>query len=263
MPDVTYKWIVDFAVVVSSLSLLAWILNAILQARSRRKAERVRAHEAIYEDVSFLLEYPFHRRRAATDALEYENDDPDLQAAVRTYLDAHWMEQFWPGSRFVPEAARTEEERRAFIQHVRKEASTFRDRLLEHQIAVTIPEQSPIYHLDDTEVHAALNRVLKRVGGHLSQFNQGIRRSWEDAKSKDPADIRHEYELGRRVCPNFHEHNPRDVDDPFYDLLVALRQEYRKLTQPALEPLKWNLWRWRLKLRHPIVALRTRRKRRT
>ena len=252
----TYEWKFNFAVVVSLLSLLVSTLSARLQARSRRRAERIQAHETVCEDVSFLLEYPLHRRRAAAAALEYESDDPDLQAAVRAYLDAHWMEQFWPGSRFVPEAARTEEERRLFIQHVRTEASTFRDRLLEHQIGVTIPERSPVYHLDDAEVRAALNRVLKHIGGHLSQFSQRIRRRWEDAKSKDPADIRHEYELGLRVCPNFHEHNPGDVDDPFYGLLVAVRQEYRKLTQPALEPLKWNLWRWRWKLRHPLVAVR-------
>jgi t-SNARE complex subunit (syntaxin) len=95
----------------------------------------------------------------------------------------------------------------------------------------------------EPEIGQRLARVIGHVGRNLSQFSSKIQRSWERAKFENPEDIKHKYQQCLRVCPDFFEHNPRDFEDPFHDMLEAIRQEYRRLTRRKIDSWSSSLRR--------------------
>jgi hypothetical protein len=264
---------IDLALLLGAINSLGVFMLAIAQGRAKRRTEKIRAYEAVYEDACFVLEHPFRRRDELAKARQYKNDDPALEAAVRSYLDAHWMERVWSGAGFIPANLKSDDERHAFGERVRQEAAAFERELfgIRIRIRLSIPERSPVYHLDDNEVNVRLTRILRYVGSHLSLFSPAIRKHWETAKSRDALEVRQEYERGLRVCPDFFAHNPRGFDDPFFDLPQAIRQEYRRLVKPRRK-LGNSRAVWKLRragsriggllssLRHPITTLHVRRK---
>lgn len=259
MLAIEYEWKVDFAIIVALFSLCLTVGLSILQNRAKRRLERIRAYEAIYEDVSFVLEYPFRKRESIAKGQLYSSEDPGLQAAVRAFRNAHWMNQMWGTSRFIPEGIENEHEKYEFLERVTEESRKFDEELFSFRIGLNLAERSPVYHLDNLEVAERLGRVMKHVGHNLSLFSHNIRRAWESAKFKDPQDIKTLYEQCIDVCANFFEHNPRDFEDPFHDLLEAVRQEYRTLTRRKKEVFVWGLQRNWFKVRHPIMHFKVRR----
>jgi len=261
----------DLALILGAINTACVVVLAIWQGRAKKKVRRLGAYEAVYEDASFVLTYPFRCRAKAARAKQYENDDPEVEEAVRSYLDAHWMKRMWPGTSFVPERLKTDEERRAFRRRVSEEADAFDRDLFRLQIELSLPERSPVYHLEDDEVNARLTKILHYVGAHLSLFSPRIRDFWEKAKFLDPQETKSEYERGLEVCPHFFEHNARDFDDPFLDLLEAVRQEYRAMSRPRINPSSWAVaWKlrhmvgklrhWLSALRHPVMSFRVHRR---
>jgi hypothetical protein len=257
----------DLALILGAINTVCVVLLAVWQGRAKKKASRLYAYEAVYEDACFVLTYPFRCRSEAARATQYKNDDPELEEAVRSYLDAHWMKRMWPGKSFAPGKLNTDEERREFRKRVSEEAEAFDRDLFRLQIELSLPERSPVYHLEDDQVNARLTSVLHYVGAHLSLFSSSIRDHWEKAKFLDPQETKNEYERGLGVCPHFFEHNARDFDDPFIDLLEAIRQEYRKMTRRRIDPSSWTItWslrritgrlrHWLSSVRHPALSFR-------
>jgi hypothetical protein len=182
----------------------------------------------------------------------YCNDDLELQAAVRAYIDAHWMESMWSNPVFIPPRITDEAERLQFMHLVSEEAQKHQNETFHYSIALCTSELSPVYHLEDKEVEKRLARLIKHVGGNLSYFSDDIRRSWETVKFQEPTEVKALYEQALRVCEHYFEHNPRDFADPFYDLPEEVRREYRVLMQRRTEIIRLKLQKWYARLRHPI-----------
>jgi hypothetical protein len=241
MPTITYELKVDFALAVSLLSLL----YVLIQNRLKLKEEKIKAYEAIYQDVSYILTFPFRQKRYELEGLQYQNEDLEFQEAVRKHINSHWMDQIWGYSKIIPPRIKEEKDKIEYMANVRDEASKFEYSLISKSVGLNLAERSPIFHLEDEEINKLLKKVIEYVGKNLYKFSRSIRRNWEDAKFKDPETIKREYDKALEICPTFFEHNPRDFDDPFYDLLEGIRQEYRHLTRSKLTSLRWffeRLW---------------------
>lgn len=89
MINLTYEWKVDFAFIISVMAMIFSFAVWILDKRRTLKIERIRAYEEIYEDVCFILEFPSILRNRKIKQIHYINEDPELQKAVRMYVDSH------------------------------------------------------------------------------------------------------------------------------------------------------------------------------
>jgi hypothetical protein len=254
MLNLTYEWKVDIAILLALVNLAISAITYILKSRAKRKEVRIRVYEKVYEDASFLVEYPYHQKIKASKSLVYCNDNIDLQTAVRAYLDSELMGRSWALASSIPSNL-IGDERLEFITLVQKESAKHRDEANYLSLDIRGPDLSPIYHLADKEVATRLARIIKHVGGNLSSFSNGIRRSWESIKFMNPSEVRVLYEESLRFGPNYFKHNPRGFDDPFHDLPEAIRREYRSLTLSRSEIVKRKLWRywWRIRYREPTL----------
>jgi len=248
---IQYDWKIDFAIVLSVVSILISIVSSVFSHRHQRKKERIRAYEEVYSHASFILEYAFHKRSAEVDLEGYHNEDPALEKSVREYLDAHWMSRMWGSQRFVPSLITDPEEKSAFLQKVSDEASKYQNEKFQEVVGMGLNERSPVYHIKDDQVAERMVKIINHVGVNLSLFSNGIKKSWESVKFRNPDDVRRQYEQCLSVCKNFFKHNPRDFDDPFYDLLEAIRQEYRQLTRSNKQRIRSMIFalRWRLSIK--------------
>jgi hypothetical protein len=237
MPSISYEWKVDFALILSILSILSTIVLWLIEHRNNRKLVRVQAYEEIYNDACFLLEFPLHKRDRDAKRIQYVNKDPELQKAVRSFLALHWMDQYWSHQKYVPSTITDEEQRRSFIKLVFSEANNFRNNLISYASDFSVPELSPAFHIDEPEVSEHLEYIIRYVGKHLSSFSRPIRRHWESARFVSPIEVKNKYERATKVCPGYFEHNARDFEDPFYDLLVSIRREYRDITKNRKEAI--------------------------
>jgi len=254
--QIAYEWKVDFALVISVVTALITISLWLHERRSKNREKRIRAYEEIYEDVCFLLQFPYRQRKQETEAIQYTNADPTIQEAVRSYLDFHWMDRMWDVRKLVPTSL-SDEEAKQFLEIVQEEASEFEDARFRHRVALGIPDRSPVFYVDNPEVSERLSKLLRHVGQNLSLFDYDIRQCWERARFKDPAEVRSEYEKALRVCPHFFEHNPRDFDDPFVDIAERIREEYRNMTLSRSRQMRWTLGSFAWKLARPFRAVRS------
>jgi hypothetical protein len=236
----SYEWKVDFAILLALASLVATIVLYWLQASAKTREARLRAYEDVFEDVSWLLLHPHQLRKEGADRIQYDHPDPDFQAAVRAYLSAHWMERMW-GQRTIVPTSIGENDRFEYFMKVMETAREHSDRQFHHRASIDVPEQSPVYYMDTAEFANRLEGVMRRVGARLSLFSANVRRHWEKARFMDPAEVRASYEAALRVCSEFFQHNTRDFDDPYCDLLLALRREYRELSTSVGTRVKWWL----------------------
>jgi hypothetical protein len=250
MLNLTYEWKVDIAILLTLFNLAINAITYILRSRAKRKEARTRVYEKVYEDASFLVEYPYRQKLNAKKSRFYSNDNVELQTAVRIYLDAEIMGKSWALVNSTPSNL-TGDERLEFISLVQKEAARYRNEADRVNLDIRGPDLSPAYHLEDKEVSVRLVRIIKHVGGNLSSFSKEIRRSWESIKFMNPSEVRGLYEQSLQFCPNYFKYNPRGFDDPFHDLPEAIRREYRALTLTKTEKIKRKLWRpwWKIQSR--------------
>lgn len=247
----SYEWKVDFAILLAFATLVTTIVLYWLQGRAKTRESRLRAYEDVIEDVSWLLLYPHQCRKEEAERIQYDHPDPAFQAAVRGYLSAHWMEKMW-GQRTIVPISVGENNRFEYFIKVMEAAREHSDRQFRHQASIDLPDQSPVYYTNNDEFANRLEGVMRRVGGRLSFFSTNVRRIWEKARFMDPAEVRASYEAALRVCPEFFQHNRRDFDDPYYDFLLALRQEYREITTSMGRRVKW--WLRGLQYTRPVRA---------
>lgn len=257
MADFTYEWKVDFALVLSAISMLSSFAVWIFDKRRTRKIERIRAYEEIYEDACFIFEFPLRKRENIAKQIQYMNDNPDIQNAVRTYLNLHWPDQMWGIKKFVPPSLKSESEKLNFVVKIREEASKFQDMLHSQMFDIALAERSPVFYWDESEIKERMAKIMKHVGQRFSLFSSDIQSCWESAKFKDPLDIKHEYEKAIAVCKNYFDHNRRDFDDPFFDLVEKLKREYLSLIRQRKERILWAFQRYFWRIKHPIRFLKS------
>jgi hypothetical protein len=260
MGGLTYEWKVDIALLLAIITLAINAGSSLLRSRAKRKADRIRVYEKMYEDACFLLEYHYHKQNNAVKAQAkyhiYCNDDLQLQTAVRGYISSHTLGKWWVLNNYILPTM-TGDERLVFMELVLAEAQKHQDELSRYRIDLQFPELSPAYHLKDQKVERRLARIIKYVGENLSSFSPEICRSWEAVRFEDPMVVIDRYAQALQACPHYFEHNPRDFDDPFYDLPWAIRQEYQTLTQKRGEVLKWKGQRYWYRTRRRWVAHRS------
>jgi hypothetical protein len=98
--------------------------------------------------------------------------------------------------------------------------------------------------MEEDDVRLRMQKVHEEVGRQLSRFSHKIREHWQSASFQSPQEVREQYQRAMRVCPNFFRHNERDFKDPYLDLLVCIRQEYRRLSTSRMTSVKQILRRW-------------------
>jgi len=253
MQGITYEWKINFAVIVSALSPLVTIILWKLNEHKKLKSDRKRVYEEIYEDVCFILCFPITCRDRKIKEITYSNEDPELERAVRMYIDSHWMDQYWGRAKFIPSHIKDEHQKLEFMRRVQDEANNFSDKLFEKNFSFS--KLSPVFYLDEPKIDKRLKRIIKYIGRSLSLFSEEISQLWESARISNPFDVQREYEKALQFCKNYFDHNPRDFDDPFYDLLKCIRQEYRVMTRTRKQKigeLIWEIKRLLWKIRHPI-----------
>jgi hypothetical protein len=180
------------------------------------------------------------------------------------YVDSHWMEQAWGRATFIPSHITDERQKMEFMRRVHDEASKFSDRLYAEKFKLTLPELSPVFHLDEPEIDKRLKRIIEHIGRRFSLFSEDVGRLWGLARISEPFDIRGEYEKAIQACKNYFDHNPRGFEDPFHDLVKLICQEYRLMTptkKQKIEELIWELKRLLWRIRHPIKYYRMRKDR--
>ena len=247
---ITYEWKVDIAIVISIINFFIMLFLRIFDNLRKKKEKKINAYETVYDDACYLMAYPHRRRKKELAQYEYTHENPDIQNAVRKYIESHWMEYTWGIERLVPDSIKTENEQQIFIKKVRQEAREFQDHIFELQIKFNLAELSPVYYLDDDEIVNRMSNILQYVGKNLSLFSQRIRSCWEEAKFKDPAEVKLEYERAIKVCPHYFKHNPRDFNDPFFDIVSSIRIEYRSMTRSKTKKFQRNILSfWRKTLR--------------
>jgi hypothetical protein len=244
----TYEWKVDLALMVAAASLVTSVLSGIAQRRDRRKTERLAAYDDVIQDVCHILEFPMKANdKLVADRLYENRGDPELQAAVRTYLTSHWMQQWLGVERLAPRRLITRIDRLQYVQKVQAAASEFRAAQWDQRMSLDHFERSPVSHLEDPEIARRFERVMRLLGRRLSACSQVVREHWNRAKSTEVAETRGEYERALLVCPNYFEHNDRDFADPFYDLLSRVRHEHRQLNRTPREVFAG--WNWSVRRR--------------
>lgn len=225
------------AIYISAGSMFVSLSGFAFTVYRNTRVEMVRAYDKVYEDACDLLMYPYHQ----AEKIEYENEDKELEKAVRTYSKLHWTEQTWSFNMPFPNFITSEEEKKLFLNKVAGEFDRFCKEKSDRSFKEAVLYQSPVFHLADTAFSEKFSRLLERIGNNLSLFSPQIRDRWEKMKEKRPELIKDEYIALNRVNEQVGHIFDESVDDPFKDILLLIRQEYRQLTKPWSEMLS-NKW---------------------
>lgn len=209
---------------VSSLSFLF----AIRQSKLNRKIERSRAYDKVYHDASDLLLY--HYKKALDKP--FSSDDKDLEKAVNEYSNAHWLEQTYGLNIHLPESVETVQEKADFYEKVRKAYYAHEEEKRNNSFDEFINHQSPVFHLEDFEFSSRFNRLLEHVTENLSYFSPVVVESWEKMRWLTPEKVKSEYLSLKRVNEHACEAIEESIDDPYLQMLLSIRYEYRQLNMP-------------------------------
>ena len=252
----TYEWKVDLALLVAVSNVVFTVISGIAQRWERRKSERLAAYDEVIHDVRDILLFPMKRNDERVEEQGYENQqDPELEAAVKKYLDLHWMESWLGLERLAPSRLTKRLDRLRFIQEVQREASEFRARQWDSRLSLNPLQLSPVSQFENPEIAERFAQVMRSLGRRLSACSPVVRELWVRAKTADAAETRRDYERALRVCPNYFEHNERDFADPFHDLLKRVQEEHRALTRTTRELIAGLKWAGRRSLLRLVRAM--------
>jgi hypothetical protein len=232
----SYELKSDLAIISSLISLILWVYTR----HAKKKQEVIEAYETVYDDVIFLINYPLNEKRGEIKEFKYSNEDKKLEKAVREYLDAHFFGQLYIYGEIYSNDLKIDEKKKEFIDKVKEEANKFNENNERHSNLKT-PHLSPVYYVDNPVVIEKMDRILRYVGRNLTKFKKETKYCWLRTHDIDPKEVVDEYEKGMQFCPNYYEHNPRDLFDPYYDIIIGIRSDYRKLTTKRIDSLKDKL----------------------
>jgi hypothetical protein len=218
------------SMVISALSFLF----SLRQSRIAKKNERIKVYDKVYHDASDLLLYHYKN----TQQKPYTNDDKDLERAVNEYANAHWLEQMYGFNFYVPDSIRTEEEKDNFSKKVNKEYYAYEDNKQESIFEEFINYQSPVFHLENEEFSNRFLRLMAHVNENLSFFSPIIRENWEKTRLLTLDKVKSEYLALKRVNEHSCGAIEESIDDPYLNILLSIRHEYRELNKPL--KLKWS-----------------------
>ncbi|MFY9142322.1 hypothetical protein [Sulfuricurvum sp.] len=216
-----------------AISALSFFFS-LRQSRIAKKNERIRVYDKVYHDASDLLLYHYQ----STQAKPYVNEDKDLEIAVNEYASAHWLEQMYGINFSLPNSLTTEEEKQNFSKKVREEYYAHEDKKQESIFEEFINYQSPIFHLENEEFSNRFSRLMAHINENLSYFSPIIKENWEKTRLLTPDKVKNEYLALKRVNEQACEAIEESIDDPYLQILLSIRHEYRELNKPL--KTKWS-----------------------
>jgi len=257
MFEVTYQWKVDFAIVFSLIALIISFLRWYLDKRNKRKSKTLEVYEKVFDDAIYILLYPLKHKKELANDKEFTHSDPKFEKAVRNYLNSHVLAQLcFNHDEFYSEKIDSFIEKQKYLSKVAEAANKFRDEVSEIEFDLNIPNMSPIYYMDNEEIKKRIQSITFHVGKNLSIFSEEVQDHWSDTLTTNPKDVRDEYEKALEVCPNYFSHNPRDFNDPFFDLVSQIRDDYRKITRKKIESISSFIRYYKYRIFHPIEGYR-------
>ena len=219
------------AIYISLGSLLVSIssfLFSLRQSRTARKNEQLRVYDKVYHDSTDLLLSYYKKEQG----VKFESQDKDLEKAVNEFSNGHWLEQMYGFNFYIPTNIKTEEEKRQFCTKVREAYYAYESEKQSRWLDETLNYQSPVFHLEDEEFMKRYTRLMKYVSENLSYFSPTIIENWEKTRLLTPEKVKNDYIALKRVNKNACNMIEESVDDPYLNILLSIRKEYRELKKP-------------------------------
>lgn len=220
----------QIAIFVSVGSLMVSVLSfvyGIRQAKLNRKLEKIRAYDKVYHDASDLLLYHYRNQMAQP----FKSEDKYLENAVNDFANAHWLEQTYGINITYPPTVVTDTEKAKFHSKVSDAYYAH-----EHQKQVCsfddfINYQSPVFYLDDSNFGERFQRLMNHVTENLSYFSPVIKENWEKTRLTTPDSVKKDYLALKRVNEQTCEPIEEPINDPYLNILLCIRHEYRQLNK--------------------------------
>ncbi|CAK2116701.1 conserved hypothetical protein [Vibrio crassostreae] len=220
----------QLAIYISSGSLFVSAISflyAVRQSKINRKLEIIRAYDKVYHDASDMLLYHYKKQMDKP----FVSDDKCLEKAVNNFSNAHWLEQTYGMDVNYPPGVVTDREKADFnskvsvtyYEHERKKQEESFDEFINHQ--------SPVFYLEDDEFSERFTRLMDHVTENLSYFSPVINKSWEQMRLLKPESVKSEYLALKRVNEHTCEAIEEYIDDPYLQMLLSIRHEYRQLNR--------------------------------
>jgi hypothetical protein len=222
----------QIAIFISLGSLLISALGfvfAIRQSKINRKLEKIRAYDKVYHDASDLLLYDYKKQLGKL----FESEDKYLEKAVNEYASAHWLEQTYGMDFDYPPEAITDREKADFNTKVSVAYRENESKKQGEHFDAFINYQSPVFHLKNNEFDKRFKRLMEHVTENLSYFSPQIHKSWEKMRLLTPESVKNEYIALKRINEYSCEAIEEVIEDPYLQILLSIRHEYRQLNRTA------------------------------
>ncbi|PMM42523.1 hypothetical protein [Vibrio breoganii] len=220
----------EIAIYISTGSLAVSALSfvfAVRLSKLNRKLEKIRAYDKVYHDASDLLLYNYKNKLDKP----FESDDIHLQTAVNELSNSHWLEQTYGGNITYPPNVKTDREKADFGSKVSEAYNEYENLKYEDSNGEFVNDQSPVFYLDDEVFSERFKRLIEHVTNNLSYFSPEIKASWEKMRLLKPESVKNEYLALKRVNENSCEPIDETVQDPYLEMLLSIRSEYRQLNK--------------------------------
>ena len=257
--ELIYQWKIDFALILSIVALLITSVRWFLEKRTKRHNQILEAYEKVFDDAIFILLFPLKFKKEIVNKKLFTDPDPEFEKSVRNYLNSHILKKtFGNIDKFVPVNEITQIDKLEYLQRVQEAAYNFEERISEEQFNLNLPDMSPVNYFDNEDISNKFQNIVHVVGKNLSLFSTVVQRHWGNTLNENPVNVRNEYKKCLEVCPDYFTHNPRDFEDPYYDLLQQIRDDYRKMTRNKMENISWKTKLLVKKILHPFNIYKNR-----
>lgn len=251
----TYDLKVDLAIIIALLSIFGNIYKTLYDHFHKKKIKQIDALEKVFGIASELLYYPFKSRKEYIKKNQYKNINKDIEKAVKFYTTSRWEELYYGTTRIFPSYIKTDKEREEFHNTVINEAKALKDSEFKYIYSLNAYEKSPICYFNKKEYKKKFDELFSFVINHSTSFPKIIIKYATDILYCDHHEIKSNYESALRVCKNYFQHNKMDFEDPYYDLLLNIREMYLILNQSYYERIHDYLYRLKNKLKYKFNIL--------
>lgn len=227
----------EIAIYISIGSLAVSIfgfLFSIRQFKANRRIERAKVYDKVYHDACDLLIYHYKNKLEEP----FVSEDKDLEKAVNEFENVHWLEQMYGYNTYIPSNIKDEEEQHNFRRMVSETYYEFQKEKDFSSFDEFINYQSPVFHLENKEFSERFYRLIAHVTENLSSFSPVIVERWEKMRMLGPEKVKTEYLALKRINENSCEKIDEHIEDPYLQLLLSIRHEYRELNKPF--KIKWS-----------------------
>ncbi|TLV15160.1 hypothetical protein FE839_14940 [Klebsiella indica] len=227
------------AIYISMGSLIISLLglaNTIIQGKINRRNERLKVYDKIFHEVCEILLYDYNRNSQK----KYTSHDKLMEQAVNQYANLHWVEQMYGPAHYEGTNFDTDEERMKFHHSVVEEFRKHQKTILSD---FSLIKQSPVFHLDEELFRERFYRIMQYIKDNLSFFSPQVRKFWEETTLVSPDKIKCEYVSLLRVNEISCEPVEEEINDPYLNVLLMVRKEFREMNDAPMDKIKNKIFR--------------------